>query len=375
MFSLGVLVSTLSFADQTSKSLDEKGQQIGADIQSIVPKADLPGVKIPYYMRDDEGERYLVGGIVVNFRARMKDTGEMFELATLTGGMNAEFPVHARSNTQIAYYVMDGSAELVLNDKTFLMSKGDYANVPESTIQGWKFKSHRTKIMAFYSGESSVPLMKSLGQETKDYVQPEHAQLKIARERLTEAETVSDIKFIKSHKAKRAVAVTNSKIPNGKLPYVLLSGEGERYVAADQLYTFLGDQVNSGNRFITVMTEGPQTVMIPRHYHRQHSENFYCLDGSVDMIVNNSNLTLQPGDFATAPAGTIHAYKLNNHYTRFIGFLPPGLFSNFFKTVGGKYKGHVYPAEAYPSQFGRVLQKLHQLDLVVVDTDPASPIK
>ncbi len=92
-----------------------------------------------------------------------------------------------------------------------------------------------------------------------------------------------------------------------------------------------------------------------------------CLDGSMTMRVNNETVTLSPGDFVHAPARTIHAYQLNGHYTRFVGLLTPGLFESFFRTLGDPYAGYVYPQTPPPFRFDRVLSKLNELDLKLVE--------
>ena len=58
---------------ERNASILEKGAEITggvAAIQAMEPKSKLPGQKLPYYLHNGGGERYLVGGLVVNLIAR-----------------------------------------------------------------------------------------------------------------------------------------------------------------------------------------------------------------------------------------------------------------------------------------------------------------
>jgi quercetin 2,3-dioxygenase len=90
------------------------------------------------------------------------------------------------------------------------------------------------------------------------------------------------------------------------------------------------------------------------------------------MWANGEELQLYPGDFLHVPANTIHAYRIDSHYTKFLGFLSPGLFEPFFRTLGDPYEDHIFPSEPRPLRFDRVLARLHELDLKVVGGPPAS---
>ena len=58
--------------------------------------------------------------------------------------------------------------------------------------------------------------------------------------------------------------------------YRVESGEGERLLAGDQLFTFLSHQGHTNGAFIALMTAGPSGGPIPKHFHEQHTETFLC---------------------------------------------------------------------------------------------------
>ncbi len=66
------------------------------------------------------------------------------------------------------------------------------------------------------------------------------------------------------------------------------------------------------------------------------------------------------------PAGTVHSYRLDSHFTRFVGLLAPGIFERFFRTMCDPYDSHIFPQNPKPVRFDRVIQRLHELDLKLV---------
>lgn len=152
--------------------------------------------------------------------------------------------------------------------------------------------------------------------------------------------------------------------------YVLAAHEGERYVAGDQVYTYLGDVSGSQGQFLAVMTEGPKGAMIPAHYHKRHTEIFIPTEGTLTLLANQQKLRVYPGYVVNLPAGTIHAYQLNDHYTQFLGFLTPGVFENFFRTLGDPYQPYIFPAHPGKLHFDRIWRNIDKFDLFIVDKKP-----
>lgn len=359
-------------AGQAALAQDTPTAGNGIDIQKVTPEGKLPGKGVPYYIRNGEGERYLVGGLVAGLIARGEDTQELFETTILTGGRDANLPLHTHARSHEALLVLDGEVELWLGKGHYLLIRGDFASIPEGTPHAFKMRSHRTQLISWSTGKEMSPLYKALGQPYAGHVQPPEVNPERSGALLKKAEASADVRFERKAPGKSTPQrVSNGTVPDKKVPYVLASGEGQRLVAGKELFSLVGDQRNSDGKFIVVVSEGPAGDMIPAHYHEKHTETFFCLDGSITMRVNDEVLTLAPGDFVHAPARTIHAYQLNSHYTRMVGFLTPGLFEPFFRTLGDPYAGYVYPQTPPPFRFDRVLSKLNELDLKLIGPPPA----
>ncbi|SPJ33777.1 quercetin 2,3-dioxygenase [Kushneria phyllosphaerae] len=344
-------------------SSSESGPVSGAEA-ALLANGTLPGRKTLYALRDGEGEHHLIGGQVVTLIARAGDTGGLHEAAIMTGGKGATMAPRYHAESDAAILVLDGSVTLLLDGEYHLLNRGDYAYVPAGTVYGHTMLDWRTRFLTWTIGDRVGAMYPALGTPFSRPVQPENANLSIADETLRAAEAVADVVFVEAPKpADVPERVTNDRVPTTQMPYVLRAGTGERLVAAEQLFSFMQTQASSGDQFIAIMNEGPKGDAIPPHFHREHTENFFCMDGHMTMWVNGQEVKLLPGDYVQVPARHVHAYRLDAPYTRFFGWLTPGVFEPFFRYLGDAYDGHVFPMAPPPFRFERVLAHLDELDL------------
>ncbi len=329
-------------------------------------QAVLPAVSKPYLVRAGEGMRYSFAGQLAAVIARLEDTAGLFEGVIVSGGVGCAFPLHTHATTHEVLFVLDGALEFRLDDESYRLEKGDFASIPPGILHGYEMRNHRTQFLSWTSGGNGATVYSKVGDATEAFIFDEFSSREISKERLAEASESVDVKFAAGEKPARTATVSAKVPPSGVEAYVLRSREGERMVAGDQLFSFLAHRGNSNGAFIVVGTEGPAGEKIPEHYHEKHTEVFFCLEGKMSMWASGEQLELLPGDFLHVPANTVHAYRLDAHYTRFVGFLTPGLFEPFFRTLCDPYEGFVFPAKPRPFRFDRVLQKLGELDLKLV---------
>jgi len=338
----------------------------------------LPERKIPYLVKSGEGERYLFGRQLATILATGESTGNLVEMVILSGGKEDAFPPHKHERSHEAVYVLHGRLELDISGQKHLLTEGNYAFIPSGTVHGYKMQSHRTQFLSITSKGEIASLYRTIGQPYEKYVHPPKAINEISRERYEEAALVADVNFLFDQQTEgHAQVVENGSIPEEVAPFVLETGEGIRLVAAEQLFTLVTTQKHTGGEFIAALTEGPKGDFISEHYHEKHSEMFFCLEGQMTMTANGEEIVLNPGDFLHVPAFTKHSYRLDSHYTKFIGFLATGLFEPFFHTLCDVYDDYIFPSDPPPLRFDRVLQTLHTLDLKPCGAPPVKeqPVK
>jgi quercetin 2,3-dioxygenase len=330
-------------------------------------KHTLPGTNEAHCLPDGAGERYLVGGQLTTVIARPEDTGGLLEAVVASGRKGAEFPLHEHPVGHEAMLVLDGSVDLRLGADLFHLSRGDYASIPPGTAHGYTMRGHYSRLMAWTVNGKAALLQTTLGEPVAAGAYGPGDSAPLLPDRRSRAEADADVRFLTEGQSPDGAAVSSPTAPDGVVPYVIRAGEGERLLAGDQLFTFLSHQGNTNGAFIALTTIGPQGGPIPKHFHEKHAETFFCVDGRMTMWGGEDEVTLHPGDFLHVPAGTIHSYRLDAPYTRFVGLLAPGLFEPFFRAMCEPFAGYVFPSTPGPVRFDRVMQRMRELDLKLVD--------
>ncbi len=98
-----------------------------------------------------------------------------------------------------------------------------------------------------------------------------------------------------------------------------------------------------GSRARVLASEGPLGVvdfrdipagdMPPLHVHRNEDEGFYVISGQVTLFLPGREIELGPGDFALAPRGVPHAYRVGNEPAHMLVTSTPGGFERFVAAV------------------------------------------
>ncbi len=330
---------------------------------------ELPGKPVPYKIDAGQGQRYAFGRQLATVIARSEDIGAAMAGTLLTGAKGESFPLHRHAATHEALYVIEGNISLTLADKIFVLLPGDYVNIPAGTVHGFSYLDHRAKMLSWSFGGNAATIYSAIGEAYPGTV---YSELLPPVDWSQPLDGV-DVAFVNAPSHQAAPSTEKAKkAPGGSVPFVLESGEGERMLAAEQLFTFKGTEDSSSGVFHSLMTEGPTGPMIPKHLHETVAETFFCLNGSMEMFAGDQLITLDPGDFVFIPPRTPHAYRLAKNGTRFIGFLTPGSFEHFFRYLCEPFDGYVSPLLPPPFRFDRVIQHLGELDLKILER-PGGP--
>lgn len=329
---------------------------------------ELPGNQHAYKIEAGQGLRFAIGNQLACLLARPEDLGQPMCGAVLSGVKGSRFPLHRHAQSHEAWFVLEGTITLTLDGKQYSLTSGSYVNIPPGTPHAFTFEDHRSRLISWLFHGTAHKLYESLGKPYGGTVYPESN----GDADWNSVPADVDLEWLTDTAAEKLEPGTTA--PAANVPFVLGPYEGERMLAAEQLFTFLGTEAHSGGNFISLLTEGPTGPEIPRHYHDRVTETFFCIKGALQMWVNDGYITLEPGDFLHVPPGTVHSYKLVRDDTRFIGFLMPGHFENFFRYLCEPFDGHIYPQNPPPFKFDRVLKHMSELDLHMVGRPTPPPV-
>ncbi|MGW0160633.1 quercetin 2,3-dioxygenase [Mycobacterium sp. NPDC003323] len=336
------------------------------DIQSAAPlRNTLPGTCLPFYMAAGEGLRYESAGQLVTVIARPEDTGGQFGAAYVYGAKGTETTFISHDQGHRFLYVTDGQLQVWLPEETHQLIPGDSVTIPAGTPYAYRMLAHRTRFLSWLTG-GGHDWAHSDYRETAAHVYP-------AGPSALQQSEAADRFGIRLHDLEKTVLPprTGTDLPTAATPYVLRAGEGDRWAADDQLNTYLARPANTGASYFAMHTIGAKSAYIPRHFHREHTENFFCLEGRILLHVNGEELVLTKGDFVHAPAGTVHSFAFDSHTTQMLGLLTTGVFEKFFEYMNSPTEAHVHVEGAdvgFPVDgFARARA---ELDLEVVGPPP-----
>jgi quercetin 2,3-dioxygenase len=331
---------------------------------------ELPGKVTSYKLDAGQGLRFAFGRQLATVIARPEDTGSSMAGTILTGARGEHFPLHTHAATHEAIYVVEGSVSFTLAEKSYVLAPGDYVNIPAGTVHGFTYLNHRGKMVSWSFGGNAQDIYPVLGEP---YAGTVYSEILPAAQWDKPLDGI-DIKFIDTLQHAAAPATDKvAVVPAAVQPFVLAAAEGERGMAGEQLFTFMGLETCSDGKFVSLMTEGPIGPVIPKHMHEKVNETFFCLNGAMEMFAGDQFVTLEPGDFLFIPRCTPHSYRLLKHGTRFMGFISPGFFEQFFRYLCEPFDGYVYPLVPPPFRFDRVIQHLGELDLKLLERPGGPP--
>lgn len=341
------------------------------EMNSQAPLANrLPGEQLPYYMGSGEGLRFEYNGHLVTIVARSADTGGMFSAAYISGGRGAEAPFMVHSVEHKTLYVFDGILHVWLGSDARVLTPGDTVVIPPGTPYAYRMVSHYTRFLSFMTPGGSEDFYQRAGTPVDFHVPAARPGAVSSRERLADIGAEFGLQFPELPRGE-AVLQHQAGLPAGVQPYFLTAGEGDRFVSYETMFTYLSRSTNTDANYFAVHTKGGKSPYIPAHFHRRHTENFFCTEGRMWLYVNGKEVLLTKGDFVHAPAGTIHSFAFDTHNTQMLGFLTPAVFDGFFEYFNTPTEDYIYPEGGEPyfdrEGFGRAQA---DLDLVVVGPPP-----
>lgn len=327
---------------------------------------ELPGEPVPYYLASGEGLRYESAGQHWTVIARSSDTGGTFDAAYILGARGTEVPFHALPGHQRSYYVFDGSVQVWLPGESRILVPGDSVHVPAGTAVAYRMLSHLTRLLFFSAPGGALDELASSGAETERHV---YAAAPDGKLLLPGNALLDDDAAPLARTTVRDAA--DDVLPTGQEAYFLRAGGGDRRAWPDAVNAYSARGRNTGGQYISVATLAAPQPYIIRHFHQQHTENFFCLSGRIWIWVNGEELLLTAGDFLHAPVGTIHSFAIAAHNTRMLGILTTDVFEPFFDVTGQATDDLVHTEGLInPMTVPAAMQANPDLDVVVVGGPP-----
>lgn len=117
------------------------------------------------------------------------------------------------------------------------------------------------------------------------------------------------------------------------VPFVSRHSEGNWLNVLGMEVKFLCKDKDSHGRFSAMLNTIPKGLGAPPHSH-PWDEGYYLLNGKIKFVLNGQCHVLHTGDFAYAPAGTVHSFEgLSDQEGTLLIIDSPSHSSRFFQEI------------------------------------------
>ena len=105
---------------------------------------------------------------------------------------------------------------------------------------------------------------------------------------------------------------------------------------------------DTGGGYSVIVRVARRGFSPPVHCHSREDTGFFVLDGHLSYRVGDQKGELRANQFAFAPRGVPHWFRVESEQARFIEILTPGGFEGFHAELSEPAPGFELPPEGYP---------------------------
>ena len=122
---------------------------------------------------------------------------------------------------------------------------------------------------------------------------------------------------------------------------VLMPGEGERIGAAGAVGVMKADAQSTGGGFsMSEVTVAPGFTGPPPHAHREMTDSFYVLEGTVHVLAGDAWIAAPPGAYVLAPPGVVHSFaNRTGAPARLLNINSPGGWERYLRDLAALVAG------------------------------------
>lgn len=104
-------------------------------------------------------------------------------------------------------------------------------------------------------------------------------------------------------------AAQNAQPPSGLAPRIVTPDQATSICAFGIPMTIMLRAEETGGAFASLVAEFAPDQGPPPHFHHDHEEYFFVLEGKFEITVGGQTATAGPGAMVFVPRGTVHSFK------------------------------------------------------------------
>jgi mannose-6-phosphate isomerase-like protein (cupin superfamily) len=136
---------------------------------------------------------------------------------------------------------------------------------------------------------------------------------------------------------------------------VLRPGEGEKLdISGNELVFKAGPEATGGAYVLTDYTAGPGFHGPPPHRHREMTDAFFVLEGTLTLHLGDETIEAPSGSFVLVPPGNAHTFSNpRDEPVRFLNLNSPPGFEQYFRDLAEALSGGQFD----PAAVGEIAQR------------------
>jgi quercetin dioxygenase-like cupin family protein len=121
---------------------------------------------------------------------------------------------------------------------------------------------------------------------------------------------------------------------SGLAPKIVTPGQGKAISAFGIPMIVMLRAEETGGAFASLVAEFDPGQGPPPHFHHDHEEYFFILDGQFELSVGDQTVTAGPGSMVFVPRETVHAFKyVGATKGRILEWATPGGQERYFEAI------------------------------------------
>lgn len=315
-------------------------------IAEQTPVTRLPGEPVPYVIEAGSGRAHVLLGEVARALVGAEESRGAMSVMSLDGPTaERPIPLHYHDLEYEFFYVMRGAVQLWADDQSRVLAPGDFGFIPPGTLHAYQLRGHYSTFVGPVVPGGWDRFFDLTGEPFATAAFPTGPKGPPPFEKFGRAE----VEFKMKYRPDAGYAAASSDAPDNTVPasqqaFFLRAGEGPRHELSGQLQTLLvGADQTSGTTTMTTI-ELPKRLGLPAHVHERTYEALMVLEGRLRVSLDGEEHVLSRGDTASIPAGTVHSYAGEGHYTKALTMSAPGGLEQLIARAGQATDEHIFSA-------------------------------
>lgn len=317
-------------------------------IAEPTPVTTLPGDRVPYVIEAGSGRAHVLLGEVGRALVGAEESGGAMSVMALDGPQaERPIPLHYHDEEYEFFYCLRGAVQLWADEESRVLAPGDFGFIPPGTLHAYQLRGHYSTFVGPIVPGGWDRFFDLTGEPYAAAAFPQGPKGPPPFEKFGRAEVEFKMKYRPDAQYAPARGdAADDTLPGAQQPYFLRAGEGPRHELGGLLQTLLlGSEQSDGTTTMTTV-EMPKGVGLPAHVHERTHEALMVLEGRLRLTFDGAEHVLTRGDTASVPAGTLHAYEGDGHYTKVLTMSAPGGLERLIATAGVETEEHIFGVPA-----------------------------